>query len=73
MSESKAPARLKRVPNGCNAKPIWLQLKKDERDSLEVIAGEEMRSLSAQARMFCLKGMEAYRAESESNPTPVSH
>ncbi|SPJ35231.1 hypothetical protein [Kushneria phyllosphaerae] len=73
MSESKTPTRVTRVPNGCNAKPIWLQLKKDERTNLEVIAGEEMRSLSAQARMFCLKGMEAYRAESESNSAPVSH
>ena len=72
MSESKTPTRVKRVPNGCNARPVWLQLKKSERDDLEAIAGEEMRSLSAQARMFCLKGMEAYRAESETSPSHVS-
>ncbi|OHV11180.1 hypothetical protein [Kushneria phosphatilytica] len=57
------PGRVSNSPRGCNAPVIGLALKPDEREEVKAIAGLEMRSLSATARVLLLKGMAAYRAE----------
>ncbi|WP_445620636.1 hypothetical protein ACUN8C_01625 [Kushneria sp. Sum13] len=70
MSNPQASPRPRRAPNGCRGNPVWMNLTPTERADLEAIAASEMRTLSAQARMFYLRGIKAMKAES---PAPVSH
>ena len=50
-----------RAPSGVvTGKPIALRLMEEEREKLSDIALSENRSMSAQARIFFLKGLELY-------------
>jgi len=50
-----------RAPSGVvTGKPIALRLMEEEREKLSDIAIQENRSMSAQARIFFLKGLELY-------------
>lgn len=70
MSKQQASPRPRRAPSGCRGNPVWMNLTPTERAELEAIADTEMRTLSAQARMFYLRGIEAMKAE---NPAPSTH
>lgn len=69
MSNPQASQRPRRAPNGCRGNPVWMNLTPDERADLEAIAATEMRTLSAQARMFYLRGIEAIKAEKSAPST----
>ncbi len=49
-------------PRGCN-KPLMTHLTPPERKQLEEIASQEMRSLSATARLLIVQGMQQYQDE----------
>lgn len=50
-----------RAPSGVlTGKPVALRLMKEEREQLYDIAVSENRSMSAQARIFFLKGLEQH-------------
>ncbi|MCM2131442.1 hypothetical protein [Larsenimonas rhizosphaerae] len=70
MSNTQASQRPRRAPSGCRGNPVWMNLTPTERAELEAIADTEMRTLSAQARMFYLRGLEAIKAE---KTAPISH
>lgn len=51
-----------RSPNGCNQQ-VMTQITPEERERLNSIAGDEMRSVSGTLRMLMLRGMQAYQDE----------
>lgn len=54
-----------RCPSGLKAS-VLVGMSSDERALLEQIANQEMRSLSATARMLIMRGIRQYEAESQS-------
>lgn len=61
MSATNKPVYT-RAPSGVVVdKPVALRLMAHEREELSTIAQSEHRSMSAQARIFFLKGMELYQ------------
>jgi hypothetical protein len=63
MSAANKPV-FTRAPSGVVvAKPVALRLMQQERDELYEIARKENRSMSAQARIFFLKGLELYQSQ----------
>jgi hypothetical protein len=51
-------------PKGCN-KPLMTHLTQQERRQLERIASQEMRSLSATARLLIVQGMQQHQAATD--------
>lgn len=65
MNPSTTEQRVSRSPNGVSAKPIQLALTPDERDSIERIAKQELRSLSATSRLLIHLGLQVYRNQAD--------
>lgn len=66
MSAANKPV-FTRSPSGVLvAKPVALRLMPQEREKLHEIAIKENRSMSAQARIFFLKGLAQYQSNKQS-------
>ncbi|GHB33026.1 hypothetical protein [Salinicola rhizosphaerae] len=59
------PSKPTRSPRGVE-KPVAMRLMPAERGELERIAGEEVRSAAAMARIIFLRGLAHYRQDSAS-------
>lgn len=74
MTAPQASPSLYRAPrNSLSGHRIGLELPQNDHEAVIAIAKKEQRSYSAMARLLCLKGLAAYRAESESTPAPSTH
>lgn len=60
------PHRPYRSPKGVvTNKPIYVRLMPDELEKIQNISSQEVRSISAQARLFIIEGMNSYLDEAE--------
>ncbi|MEA3379797.1 MAG: hypothetical protein U9Q87_02855 [Pseudomonadota bacterium] len=64
--KQQQPKRLYRSPKGVvTNKPIYVRLMPDELEKMQNISSQEVRSISAQARLFIVEGMNNYLDEAE--------
>ncbi|WP_224798193.1 hypothetical protein [Idiomarina abyssalis] len=64
--KQQQPKRLFRSPKGVvTNKPIYVRLMPEELEEFQQIANQEVRSISAQARLFIVEAMERYRNKAE--------
>ena len=64
--KQQQPKHLYRSPKGVvTNKPIYVRLMPDELEKMQNISSQEVRSISAQARLFIVEGMNNYLDEAE--------
>lgn len=64
MTDATPALRRSRAPTGCNASPLYISLRPDERKRVDELAARDERSVSATARLLLLRGL----AAAEHNP-----
>jgi hypothetical protein len=65
MNRHHAP--VSRAPNGCNAKPIQVTLRPEERARIEQVSARQGRSMASTCRVLILQSLQATEHPSE-NP-----